>query len=138
LSIDINPADRAAIDLRTDIAAGVRHGAHTLNGQQALYGTPTPYGEVPGQAAMPPAIMPPAIYDWPPVFRGEQPLEGSPPRPLPPMPEQAPSSEDLPPPRPSGNVGMSEPTPLNAPSTASSRAQTGRRVVFPVRPGRKR
>jgi hypothetical protein len=116
LSIHINPSDRAAIDLRTDIVAGVKRGAHTLH------------------AGVPQPTMLPAG----PVILDEHEVELSAPRLLPPEIEQVPATQST----PEDDLPAEEPAPLPPSSRASappqSKAPTARRIAFPVRPGRKR
>ncbi len=145
LSIHINPSDRAAIDLRSDIAAGVKHGAHTL------------HGSLPGG----PAATMPAMPAEPPVFLNEEAIEGAAPHLLPPAAEQIPSTRSVPPgdtpadpsrpaaalprdasaslgeTRPRDGSAMPAPDSSGSPAAPSPKTQTARKIVFPVRAGRK-
>ncbi len=125
LSIHINPADRAAIDLRSDIMAGIKHGPHSLHGSMpgSLLG-----GPVPPWSAMPAE---------PPVFLDQEAVEFAPqatPTPI----EEIPSSRSLPPrDAPTDEAAAPALLPSNPPAPPSAKTQMPRRPVFPVRAGRK-
>jgi type IV pilus assembly protein PilQ len=130
LSIHINPSDRAAIDLRSDIAAGVKHGAHALHGGTAV-----------------PAEAYPPTLGSPPVYLNEEAIEAAP-HLLPPGAEQAPSTQipstQIPstrsqPPRDTSPGGSVTTASAGSSSTTapSSKAPAARKTVFPVRAGRK-